>query len=324
LDDNSDVYSVADLAPFQPEEEITPFDGPSDMHDKEEPYSPVTARYVEDSSGDSAEYSETFEDAQQDLAFPGSKEMGVIPDEVIADGFVEPAPVEQNEETDVEVPQLIEPEIAGPSKPVQQEIPTNWPTDFPLLLPGGNLSRKGKYPDYDTFSIREARVVAIPPVVNARTIVTLIPTEFPLDSPSTPVSSSNPYVHVYTSRSAAVELPSPLFEPIRKHKKSQSSPLPANAMAEAPPSSTQSFTPRMMSSKPSLRPPTSYSWLGALFQPIDPDVEDAQKHGWIDGPDESVEDLPTRKLSTRLKKIFPQREQVMTEEVIFIPNFSNM
>ena len=49
------------------------------------------------------------------------------------------------------------------------------------------------------------------------------------------------------------------------------------------------------------RPATSYSWLGALFQPINPTILEAQRSGWIVLSNE-IQDPPIRKSSARLRK----------------------
>lgn len=89
----------------------------------------------------------------------------------------------------------------------------------------------------------------------------------------------------------------------------------------------EQFTPRSMPfptkarlspSQETIRPPTSYSWLGRLFQPIDPAIVDAQTTGWITLPEEegSEDTTPQRKLSTRLrKKIFSKHENDGPEQV---------
>jgi hypothetical protein len=74
---------------------------------------------------------------------------------------------------------------------------------------------------------------------------------------------------------------------------------------------------RLSPSQETIRPPTSYSWLGRLFQPIDPAIVDAQTTGWVTLPEEgSVDATPQRKLSTRLRrKIFSKNEIDGPEQV---------
>jgi hypothetical protein len=324
--EDSDTYSVADLAPFQPEEEIAPFDGHPDMHDKEgleTLESPITSRYVDDSSIESGNITETFEDAREIPTLSPSNETSLDIIENVTSGFVHASPCDEDDDGSVYDQEMSVKEISHALRSAASLEDLNDTLedtdDFTIPPLKSYLSpNKGKNADYDTFSVREARVVAIPPIVNARTIVKLIPTEFPV-TPQPP--SSNPYVHVYTSKSAAVDIPNPLFDPIRKHKKSQSSPFPASSIPETPPSPSASFTPRMMSSKPLNRPPTSYSWLGKMFEPIGPEIVEAEQQGWIDEPDEPVDELPSRKLSQRLRRrIFPHREHEIIPEFVCLSN----
>jgi len=329
--EESDTYSVADLAPFQPKEAIAPFDGHPDMHTKEDLIdaleSPITPGYVEDSSIDSADLADSFEDAPEAPELLSKQGDLLEPVENVAGGFVEVSPPEDTEapfadskEISVEGDDAAA-ESASMEDTHDREEPVQDEDDWTIPpLRGYYSSRKGKSADYDTFSIREARVVAIPPVVNARTIVRLIPTEFPI-TPEPPSPSNNPYVHVYTSKSAAVDLPMPLFEPIRRHKKSTSSPLPSSTFPDTPPSPTLSFgsPSRMMGTRTPTRPPTSYSWLGKMFEPVGVEIVDAQEQGWIEEFEEPVEDLPTRKLSQRLKrKIFPHKEHEIIPEEVYL------
>jgi len=274
------------------------------MHDKEgleALESPIAARFVEDSLIDPEDVPGTFEDVQQQTFEQASTEDFLVASKV-SDDIVEPAPVEDEypivkteNDTGKEVKEITNPALRG------------------YLRPSG----KGNYTDYETFSVREARVVAIPPVVDARTIVRVIPTQFPIPPDQTPPSTSDPYVHVYTCKPTAVDLPGPLFKsmPIKPYKKSQFSPLPANHIPNIPPSPRQIFTPNSLSAKYPDRPPTSYSWLGALFQPIDSEIVDAQKQGWMKDVVDQSSERPWRKFSQRLKKTFSYKEEQVTEEV---------
>lgn len=49
------------------------------------------------------------------------------------------------------------------------------------------------------------------------------------------------------------------------------------------------------------RPTTSYSWLGALFQPINPTILEAQQSGWI-VLSNKIQEPPIQKSSARLRK----------------------
>jgi hypothetical protein len=74
---------------------------------------------------------------------------------------------------------------------------------------------------------------------------------------------------------------------------------------------------RLSPGQESMRPPTSYSWLGRLFQPIDPAIVDAQTTGWMVLPEENVADAPPqRKMSTRLRKKLFSRENVEGSEQV--------
>lgn len=56
------------------------------------------------------------------------------------------------------------------------------------------------------------------------------------------------------------------------------------------------------------RPGTSYSWLGRMFDPIDPEIENAQKEGWVKPLEEVHPEEEGKKKGRRLRRKFFNRE----------------
>jgi hypothetical protein len=80
-----------------------------------------------------------------------------------------------------------------------------------------------------------------------------------------------------------------------------------------PPTNLDSL-PIYIRGPPVARPGTSYSWLGRMFDPIDPEIEAAQKEGWVVNPPVTVDaegvdgEGKGRKGGKRLRRKFFNRE----------------
>jgi hypothetical protein len=93
-------------------------------------------------------------------------------------------------------------------------------------------------------------------------------------------------------------------EPVKQNQSMEgTTPVPSASHSLAIPSpTTTSERTYLTAAKEMIRPATSYSWLGALFQPIDPKLVDAQKTGWVEVSTTVTNAPPVRKGSTKLKK----------------------
>jgi hypothetical protein len=132
---------------------------------------------------------------------------------------------------------------------------------------------------------------------------------------ATAADDAIPLIRVTSPKPRTLEVHGPFVEPLKHHVQPEeiSPPTPtlphsqtlASPVVPTPPEPT-----RLPPTTP--RPATSYSWLGALFQPISSEVVEAQRTGWVAIQTEIVNDPPVRRSSSKLKK---KARDVMVEQV---------
>ena len=113
----------------------------------------------------------------------------------------------------------------------------------------------------------------------------------------------------------AFEVHGPFIEPLKYHvQPDEISPIPADSTILKSPQVFIPFEPtHLPPSKDLSRPSTSYSWLGALFGPISPEILEAQRTGWVAISSEMNNEPPVRRRSTKLRR--RTREIFMREQV---------
>jgi hypothetical protein len=188
--------------------------------------------------------------------------------------------------------------------------------------------------------VEKIPVVAIPTIIATKTFSGLAAEtpektepfdtsyDYAVDSsdPAPFKDSSVPLIPVYP-KPPTVEVHSPFTDPLKDHVQSyEISPFPSLAprsSTHTPPiMSIPSGPPYISPSKDLNRPSTSYSWLGALFGPINPTIVEAQRTGWVEISTEIIGEPPVRKSSGRLRR--KMREVMTSEHVrIFKMNISN-
>lgn len=163
----------------------------------------------------------------------------------------------------------------------------------------------------DGHHLEEASSVAIPAVIAASSIgIMAMATQqkserenHHLEVPPS-VNDSVPLIRVITPKPPTLEIHGPFVEPL-KHRVQPEEIRPGTPTYPHSPTLAEPSIPIPVEPThlpPMVRPATSYSWLGALFQPISPDVVEAQRTGWVAISTEIVNDPPVRRSSTKLRK----------------------
>jgi len=116
-----------------------------------------------------------------------------------------------------------------------------------------------------------------------------------------------PAIHVDTASPDAndtLEVHGPFIEPLKHYiQPDDIPPVVSDATALRSPHLPIPFEPTHFPPLRDLtRPSTSYSWLGALFGPISPEIIEAQRTGWVAISSEIIDEPPVRRRSTKLRR----------------------
>jgi hypothetical protein len=193
-------------------------------------------------------------------------------------------------------------------------------------------SAVAKRSEADSHGFETAAVLGIPAVMAAGSIGIMATAthsrgQSPLNkSHDSPPASTEPGVdedpvpaiHVDTASPPAndtLEVHGPFIEPLKHHiQPDDISPVVSDATALRSPHLPIPFEPTHLPPLRDLtRPSTSYSWLGALFGPISPEIIEAQRTGWVVISNEIIDEPPVRRRSTKLRR--RTREIFVREEV---------
>jgi hypothetical protein len=128
---------------------------------------------------------------------------------------------------------------------------------------------------------------------------------------------STPLIHVMTSDTPSLAIEGPFVEPLKNYDQ------PEEILETPSDQDTQNLTsryiplPREPTRLPNGRPSTSYSWLGHLFQPISPEIIEAEQNGWVAVPEiddkPAHADPPVRRHSSRLKRRLKRLSRVQEQ-----------
>ena len=166
-------------------------------------------------------------------------------------------------------------------------------------------------------NVEEAAVVAIPAAAAGSIGIMAMATHEKSEQQNkttAPIDDSIPLIRVDTPKPPALEVHGPFVEPLKHHVQpdeiSPPSPIAPHSPTLVSPVLPIPREPTRL--PPAPRPVTSYSWLGALFQPISSDVVEAQRTGWVAISTEIVNEPAVRKSSTRLRR---KTKEVVVEQV---------
>ena len=246
------------------------------------------------------------------------------------DDITRAADVSVEDQTDgAEIVPLVNPPDAS-----QHESPadTTVESEEPELASPPVESAVAKRSEADSHGFETAAVLGIPVVMAAGSIGIMAtathsrgqsPLTKPHGSPPTSTEPGTnedpvPAIHVDTATPQAndtLEVHGPFIEPLKHHiQPDDISPVVSDATALRSPHLPIPFEPTHLPPLRDLtRPSTSYSWLGALFGPISPEIIEAQRTGWVVISNEIIDEPPVRRRSTKLRR--RTREIFVREEV---------
>lgn len=173
----------------------------------------------------------------------------------------------------------------------------------------------------DDFTVEKAAAVVIPATIAAGSIgIMATSTQEKPDKSETrhldvtaPIDDSIPLIRVITPKPRTLEVHGPFVDPLKHHIQpeeiSPTTPTTPHSPTLASPVVPIPTEPTHL--PPTPRPATSYSWLGALFQPISPDVIEAQRTGWVAISTEIIDEPPVRRRSKLHRKV----RDTVTEQV---------
>jgi hypothetical protein len=100
------------------------------------------------------------------------------------------------------------------------------------------------------------------------------------------------------------EIHGPFIEPLKHHIQPEDiSPVISDSTTLHSPRLPIPFEPTHLPPLRDItRPSTSYSWLGALFGPISPEIIEAERTGWVAISTEITDGRPVRRRSTKLRR----------------------
>ena len=159
--------------------------------------------------------------------------------------------------------------------------------------------------DEDSHEAMETAATGSIPAVLAAGTIGLVATatqhkpsqQEPADSEEVP-----PLIRVVSPNPPSLAVQGPFVEPLKHHIQ------PEEISPILPPQDSQKLSspffpvPAEPTRLPTGRPSTSYSWIGHLFQPISPEIIEAQRSGWVAVSTEIVNEPPVRRHSSRLKR----------------------
>ena len=179
---------------------------------------------------------------------------------------------------------------------------------------------EGKEAESHSVLEEAAGITAIPAVLTAGTIglVATATQHKPTPLDLTDTEDSTPLIHVVSPDTPSLSVQGPFVEPLKHHVQPEEILPPLSDHEAQNLASPFMPVPREPTRLPNGRPSTSYSWLGHLFQPISPEIIEADQNGWIAVPevdDKSVHAKPpvrrhSSRLKRRLKRLSRVQEQV--------------
>jgi hypothetical protein len=222
--------------------------------------------------------------------------------------------VEQKETTEVPSEEY---QAAEPEESVKGPVQIGGDTSNPVEEEVDDIS-KGKNESHPV--LEEAAVItSIPAVLTAGTIgLVATATQHKESHPDlTDTEHSTPLINIMSPDIPSLAIEGPFVEPLKHHVQSEGILHPLSDQ------DAENFTsrfvplPREPTRLPNGRPSTSYSWLGHLFQPISPEIIEAEQNGWVAVPEVNDKpahaDKPVRRHSSRLKRRLKRLSRVQEQ-----------
>lgn len=231
----------------------------------------------------------------------------------------------------------VDPELTSPTSAVFSDIANSSVGESDLFDEASHVSDDEGAQILKPFELMEEHdvskiaVIAIPTVIAAKSISALAtekPEQFDSShdyaigtSESTPFKDTSVSPISSTLKPPTIEVHGPFIDPLKYNVQpheisSFTSSAPRSSTLAPPKMSIPSGPLHITPSKDAHRPSTSYSWLGALFGPINPTIVEAQRTGWVEISTEIINEPPVRKNSGRLRK---KIKDIMMSDHVNIP-----
>ena len=274
----------------------------------------------------------------QDGHAPSSREGYVDRPSRSEDEVIEPTCVSTESQT-AEVDTIPPSESEHPNRFAAED-----PSDIPLESEHAGATSSREIPDdteSDSLGFERAAALGLPVVIAAGSIGIMAtathsrqgtPAREQRDSPPTLAEAGAgadlvPAIHVETPTSPdqkeTLEIHGPFIDPLKHHiQPDEISPVLSDSTALQSPQVPIPYEPTHLPPLRELtRPSTSYSWLGALFGPISPEIIEAQRTGWIVISTEMSDEPPVRRRSTKLRR---RTRELFTREQVTKNTFQKL
>ena len=221
-------------------------------------------------------------------------------------------PVEAEEQTGMEEDQPVDnvpPEVQEPTakeaETIREPVPLYKGVVEPAMERSPVVDEVPPPKEEESQRAMETAAIGSIPAVPATGTIGLVATATQ-HNPSQPelVDSADvpPLIRVVSPNPPSLAVQGPFVEPLKHHiQPEEISPIPCPQDSRLL-SSPFFPVPAEPTRLPTGRPSTSYSWIGHLFQPISPEIIEAQRSGWVAISTEIVNEPPVRRHSSRLKR----------------------